>query len=115
MAYRMTLFPFLAFVTTALALAFILRRFNRGRTASYRAVNGVVGSGLGFLLAPLIATACALTPSVVIQPRYFTEFFIGCIPPVAIASVYVTSALGVLLGFVAGCCLPPKLHETTVA
>ena len=115
MAYQMTLFPFLTFVGAALALAFTLRRFSCSRTASSRVLRGVGGSGLGFLLAPLIATACDVIPSVVIQPRYFSEFFIGCIPPVAIASVYVSSALGVLLGFVAGCCLAPKLHETNIA
>lgn len=115
MAYKMTLLPFLVFAGAALALAFALRPFRRGAAASSRILCGVAGAALGFLLAPLGAAAGDVIPNIMVQPRYFTEPFFGCISPVAIGSVYVSSALGVFLGFAVGSLLAPKLHGRKVA
>lgn len=108
MAYQITMYPFLIFTGTILVLALVLRLFHRGATTSSRLFGGAIGSVIGFLLTPLLAAACHVIPTIMIDSLYFREPFVGCIAPAAFGKTILISALGVICGFALGCWLAPK-------
>lgn len=102
MIYRGTVFPFMSFAIGLLAIGVCLWLFDF-RAASRRVFFGAAGSCVGYLVAPCVAVAVDVIPSVLIEPRYFREPFIGCISPVAGFMASLTSLLGTLLGCAIGC------------
>ena len=81
------------------ALATRLMKFH---VASRCLSHGLLGSIAGYVIAPLVGALVGSVPSVMIEPRYFTRPFMGCIAPAALFLACTTSILGVLLGFAIG-------------
>src|SRR4051812_33501537 len=82
MIYQDALFSFLSFAGVMVVLAMMLRIMHRTK-ASFRMFLGILGAGLGFLIAPPLAVAAGFIPSQFIEWRYFREPFSGCILPSA--------------------------------
>ncbi|RYD60630.1 MAG: hypothetical protein EOP83_18955 [Verrucomicrobiaceae bacterium] len=102
MIYLATLLQFGSFITVLLVLS-ACARLSGMRAGSWRMAISAAGSVAGYILAPCIAVATGQIQSIFIEPRYFTEVFMGCIAPVTFAMGYLTVILGALLGFTLGC------------